>query len=97
VVEIPTSRLHPRRKNLPLADLEAFRMGSPVGEEMICSTCENKTRVVMTRKTEGEIWNARFRACDNCNTRFWTYEIPSWDIQKNTLCERVKEETNEEV
>ena len=97
MVEDSNERLHSSRKNLPLADLEASGMGSPVGEEMICVTCENKTRVVMTRKTEGEVWNARFRACDNCNIRFWTYEIPIWDLQKTALNERAEKETNEEV
>jgi len=54
---------------------------------MICVTCENKTRVVMTRRTTGEIWTARFRACDGCNARFWTYEIPEWEVKKMPLSE----------
>jgi hypothetical protein len=74
--------LHPRREDLPLADLEASWLGSAHGEKMICPTCQGKTKVVMTRKTEDEVWVARFRACYDCNIRFWTYEVPAWEMKK---------------
>lgn len=49
---------------------------------MKCPKCDHKTKVVMTRPTDGCVWVARFRRCKSCQAKFWTYELPEHEFDE---------------